>query len=99
MNTKFILLAGLATGLALQLCPTVKADTIWTATGSSGTLNEIIPDGNLSGLASSISLGSSYAAQQIGLIQSVTVTVDVTGAPNAWDGDYYAYLEYNGVLV
>jgi subtilisin-like proprotein convertase family protein len=99
MKTKLILLAGLATGFALQLCPPALANTI-TATGSASP-GLIIPDNNLSGVASTINLNS-LAAQSIDFIQSVTVTLDIVGYPNsgeAYNGDYYAYLQNGSGLV
>ncbi len=97
MNTKLKLLAGLATGFALQLCPLAMADPV-PITVASGPLNVLIPDNNLSGVASQVNFNSA-----ISQITSVTVTVNVAGAPpndpNAWDGDYVAYLEYDSVLV
>jgi hypothetical protein len=93
MNTKLILVAGLATGLALQLCPSALADYVTTTT-SSGTLNELIPDGNSNGIVSQITM--STPGNQIA---NVVLSVNVTGDPVAWNGDYYAYLEYDNTPV
>ena len=92
MHTKFLLPAGLAAGLALQLCPTAVANPI-TVTGSASP-GVLIPDNDLNGLASQITLSSTISS-----ITGVQVTVDVAGAPTAWNGDYYAYLQYSSGLV
>jgi subtilisin-like proprotein convertase family protein len=65
---------------------------------ASATPNAVIPDGNLAGLSSSITL-SSLAAQSISVITSVSVTVNIVGDAHAWNGDYYAYLQYGPDLV
>jgi subtilisin-like proprotein convertase family protein len=96
MKTKLILLAGLATGLALQLCPSALANTI-TVSGSA-SVGVIIPDNNLSGVASTIILNSA-GAQNMTTIESVTVTLDIVGAPTAYNGDFYAYLANSSGLV
>lgn len=60
--------------------------------------NGVIPDGNLNGLASTMNVSGDLAAA-MSAITSVTVTVDVSGAPAAWNGDYYAYLTDGANLV
>ncbi len=92
MNTKQLLLAGLAAGMALQLCPTAAANPI-TVTGSASPAL-VIPDNDANGIASPITLSSAISA-----ITSVQVTVDVAGDPTAFNGDYYAYLQYSSGLV
>jgi subtilisin-like proprotein convertase family protein len=92
MNIKFLLSAALATGLTLPFCPAVVASPI-TVTDSTSP-NAVIPDNNLSGLASSITMSSGISS-----LTDVQVTVDVVGAPTAWNGDYYAYLQYSSGLV
>jgi hypothetical protein len=88
MNTKLILLAGLATGLALQICPPAMAQTF-----NSGAINTVIPDGSSSGLVNQINV-----AGLSGVIGDVSLTLDIVGAPTAYDGDYYAYLQYGSGL-
>jgi len=88
MNTKLLLLAGLATGFALQLCPKAMAQTY---TIGSGPLNETIPDNDLDGLANTINVNV-----PINDISSVDITLDITGGYN---GDYYAYVQYSSGLV
>jgi hypothetical protein len=88
MNTKLLLFAGLATGLALQFCPTAGAETF-----SSGTLDDIIPIPPAAGLAAPIDVTGLG-----GNIDSVTVSLDIAGAPTAYNGDYYAYLQFGSSL-
>lgn len=94
MKTKLLLFAGLAAGLALQFCPTAMADTY---TIGSGTLNETIPDNDLDGLASTINV-----TVPMNDIAGVQVSLDLTGYPNAndaYNGDYYAYVQFGSGLV
>jgi len=96
MNTKLLLFAGLAAGLVWELCPTAMAQTN-TYTIGSGTLNEIIPDNDLDGLASTINVNV-----PMNDITNVQVTLDLTGYPNAndaYNGDYYAYVQYSSGLI
>ena len=88
MKTNIFLFAGLAAGLALQLCPTAMANYY---TIGSGTLNETIPDNDPNGLASTINV-----SVPLNDITSVDVTLDITGGYN---GDYYAYVQYSSGLV
>lgn len=93
MNTKLFLCAGLATGLALQVCPTAMAQNDYSI--GSGTLDTIIPDNNLSGIASQLDVTAS------GMIDTVTLTMTLAGVPNAndaYNGDYYAYLQFGSGL-
>lgn len=92
MNTKLILIAGLTTGLALQLSSSALANSYSTTV--SALPNVLIPDYNLNGVSSSVNVSSEMAH-----ITGVTVTVDVAGDLNAWDGDYYCYLEYDSTMV
>ena len=79
MNTKHILIAGMATGLAMQLClPAMAAPDLTVTQGASP--GEIIPDDNTSGISSSIVINSAEAAA-MDYITSVTVTVDVAARP------------------
>jgi hypothetical protein len=94
MNTKLLLFAGLAAGLALPLCPTAMAQTY---TIGSGPLNEIIPDNDLDGLANAINVNV-----PMNEITDVQVSLDLGGYPNAndaYNGDYYAYVQYSSGLV
>jgi subtilisin-like proprotein convertase family protein len=91
MNAKSHLFAGLATMLALQLCPKAAGQITTTASVSP---DAVIQDDNVNGLSSSITLNSA-----INSITSVQVTVDVVGSPYAFNGDYYAYLQYSSGLV
>jgi subtilisin-like proprotein convertase family protein len=91
MNIKSLFFAGLAVGLALPLCPAEAAPITVTDNASP---NAVIPDNNKSGLASSITMSSGISS-----LTDVQVTVDVVGAPTAWNGDYYAYLQYSSGLV
>jgi subtilisin-like proprotein convertase family protein len=93
MNFKFLQFAGLvAAGLALALCPAAVAGPL-TATGSASP-GALIPDDNLNGLSSSITLNTA-----INSITGVELTVNVVGDPVAWNGDYFAYLQYSSGLV
>lgn len=59
--------------------------------GSGASLNMAIPDGNPSGIASSLAvsgLGSS--------LSDITVTLNLSGGRN---GDLYGYLSFNGTLI
>ena len=91
MNIKSLLSAGLAAGLALSFCPAEAAPI--TVTDSTSP-NAVIPDNNPNGLVSSINMNSGISS-----LTDVQVTVDVVGAPTAWNGDYYAYLQYSSGLV
>lgn len=91
MNTQFLYFAGLAAGLALPLSSALASAVTVT---DSASPNAVIPDNNLNGLSSSITVNSSISS-----ISDVQVTVDVAGAPTAWNGDYYAYLQYSSGLV
>ncbi len=57
----------------------------------SGTLNTIIPDANPNGISSTINVSGALPT-----IIDVNVTINVSGGFN---GDLYAYLSYNGILV
>lgn len=57
----------------------------------SGTLNTIIPDANPTGISSTINVSGLGS-----VITDVNVTINVSGGFN---GDLYAYLSYNGILV
>jgi len=76
--------------ISLALCFNSRADFI----SASETVNTLIPDNDLSGLASTISLGSSS-----GHISSIVLTLDLGGTPSAFNGDYYAYLTHGSILV
>ncbi len=76
----------LITGLLLAGVLTVKATLF-----SSPTLNAVIPDNDPSGYVNTIAV--SGLAQ---LITSVSVQLDIAGGYN---GDYYAYVTYDGQLV
>jgi len=93
MNTKLLLLTGLATGIALQLCPTALAAPI-TYTGSASP-DVVIPDNNLSGVASTIVVPSDGFSE----ITTVTLTLNIIGDPTAYNGDYYAYLQNSSGLL
>ena len=58
MNTKLFLFAGLTSGLVLQLCSPVMANPI-TITGSASP-GLAIPDNDLNGLASTITLSAPF---------------------------------------
>lgn len=89
MKTKVILLAGLAAGLALQISAVADPITLTQSTSPGA----IIPDNDLNGVASTMDIDS-VPAQEMRSITGVTLTVDVTGDPVAWNGDYYAYLSF-----
>jgi hypothetical protein len=96
MNTKHLLRAGLAAGLALTLCLPAAANSI-NLTGSASPV-AVIPDNDLSGLASTINLSAPAS-----MITGVSLTLDIAGYPeadDAYNGDYYAYLQFkSGLLV
>jgi subtilisin-like proprotein convertase family protein len=92
MNTKLILIAGLAAGLALQLCPKAVASPI-TITGGASP-GQVITDEDLNGLSSTITLSAPSSE-----ITSVSLTLDIAGAPIAYNGDYYAYLQFGSGLI
>ncbi len=58
---------------------------------SSPTLNAVIPDNNPNGYVSTIAVSGLES-----LLTSVTVQLDIAGGYN---GDYYAYVTYDGQLV
>jgi len=89
MNTKLLLFAGFTTGLALQLCSTAFAVPI-TVTDSA-LVGLTIPDNDLNGLASTIAVNTPFNA-----VTGVELTLNIVGGFN---GDYYAYLQYNSGLV
>jgi subtilisin-like proprotein convertase family protein len=92
MNTQHLLLTGLVTML-WQFCPAAAANPITLA--GSASPGQVIPDNDLSGLASTIYLSAPPSA-----ITSVSLTLDIVGAPIAYNGDYYAYLQFNtGLFV
>src|ERR1700728_68340 len=90
MNTKLLLFAGLATGLALQLCPAAMANTVTVG----ATPGVVIPDNNLNGVASTVAMSTLSSD-----ISDVSVTLDIAGAPTAYNGDYYAYLQFGSGLM
>src|SRR5580658_10730788 len=92
MNTKLLLVAGLAAGLTLALGSPGLANPI-TVSGSASP-GTIIPDDNFSGLASTINLSAPLSE-----ITSVSLTLDIVGAPAAYNGDCYAYLQFNTGLI
>jgi len=94
MNTKLRSFAGLATGLALQLCLAAGANPLVTTVTGGASPDVVIPDNSLNGVASTVELTPTFSA-----ITGVTVTLDISGAPYAYDGDYYAYLQYGSTLV
>ncbi len=98
MKTQHLFLAGLTAGLALQLCLPAAANSIIltgsAAPGQGIPDNGIIPDYDLSGLASTINLSGPASA-----ITGVSLTLDIAGAPVAFNGDYYAYLQFNTGLI
>ena len=61
---------------------------------SSGTLNASITDGNLSGYASTINVTSGDVGGSY--LTALTLTLNISGGYN---GDLYAYVSHNGVLV
>lgn len=63
---------------------------------SSGMLNASIPDGNLSGYSSTLNVALGEASGWGNVISSVTLTLNISGGYN---GDLYAYVSHNGVLV
>jgi len=80
--------------LALGAVLTAPAGVIYSAgnvNGSGTALNLGIPDGSPSGVTSGITVSGAGGA-----LSDVTVTLNVAGGNN---GDYYAYLSYNGTLV
>ena len=89
MNTKLQVIIVLTAGLALQFCPAATAQNFDAGLGSPIP----IPDANytlgINGIASQIDVGGVD-----GMIDSVTVTLDITGDPTAYNGDYYAYLQF-----
>jgi hypothetical protein len=88
MNKKFFTIAGLAVGLAMQVSPMAMAQTF-----SSGTIDQLIPDGDLSGFASQIDISVPYSD-----LTQLTLTLDIAGDPTAYNGDYYAYLQFGSGL-
>src|ERR1035437_2593700 len=58
---------------------------------SSGTLNTVIPDANPTGISSTLNVSGGLPT-----ISDVNVTINVSGGFN---GDLYAYLSHNGILV
>ncbi len=82
LRTKFFSLATLALGLTTQAA---------LYSYSSGTINQALPDGSLSGFS------ASYTFSGIDTyVQNVAVKLDLSGGYN---GDLYAYLSYDGKLV
>jgi subtilisin-like proprotein convertase family protein len=61
---------------------------------ASRTVNTLIPDNDLSGLASTISIGNIS-----GPITSIVLTLNLGGTPSTFNGDYYAYLTHGSTLV
>jgi hypothetical protein len=96
MNIKHLFLAGWTAGLSLQLCLPAGANPI-TILGSASP-GAVIPDNDLNGLASTINLSAPLSE-----ITGVSLTLDIAGDPNASDaynGDYYAYLQFStGLMV
>lgn len=82
MKTKLLPLAALVAALASAFGPSAWALSS-TGTASPGV---VIPDNNLSGVASTINLSTAINA-----ITSLTLTLDITGGYN---GDFYAYLQH-----
>lgn len=93
MNKKLLSLAGIATAFAFQCLPVAANQIPSTVTGGASP-GVVIPDNSLNGVSSTVELYPTFSS-----IIDVTVTVDITGAPYAYDGDYYAYLEYGSTLV
>jgi hypothetical protein len=58
---------------------------------SSGMLNTVIPDANPTGISSTLNVSGGLPT-----ISDVNVTINVSGGFN---GDLYAYLSHNGILV
>lgn len=89
MKLKFCLAAGLA----------VLGTNAWaalTVPANSGPLNIAIPSDDLnSGVANTITLANTGIAS----ITSLTVNLDLTGSPTAWNGNYYAYLTHGSSLA
>jgi subtilisin-like proprotein convertase family protein len=73
--------------LALGAGLTAQAGVIYNYGGSAYN----IPDGTLGGVSSQITVGGSLP-----ILSDIAVTLDVSGGYN---GDFYAYLSYNHVLV
>lgn len=95
MNTKNLLLAELAAGLALQLCLPAAANSI-NLPGSASP-GGLIPDGDLSEVSSTITLSAPPS-----VITGVSLTLDIAGYPNAddaYNGDYYAYLQFGSGFI
>lgn len=94
MKTKLLLTGGLAVMLAMQLCPLAVAQNAYSI--GSGTLDTLIPDDNLNGIASQIDVTAAG-----GIIDTLTLTMTLAGVPNAggaYNGDYYAYLQFGSGL-
>ncbi len=83
MKTRLLILAALM-GLSCAASAAVY---------NSGTLNYTIPDANPSGVANTLSVGDWGSGYQL---TDVSVTFNVSGGYN---GDLYAYISHNGVLV
>jgi hypothetical protein len=95
MNTKHLLLTGSVAGLALRLCLPAMANPITILGSASPGL--VIPDNNLNGVASTINLTAPLSE-----ITHVSLTLDIAGSPSAGDaynGDYYAYLQFSTGLI
>jgi len=60
---------------------------------SSGTINQVIPDGDPNGVALHMTVNDQPPGNVVSL---VNVFFNISGGYN---GDYYAYLSYNGILV
>jgi subtilisin-like proprotein convertase family protein len=81
--------------LAALLAGLLTSHAQITVSLDSGILNAPIPDGDLSGLASSLPVSTPMTA-----VQSVSVTLNISGAGSgAFNGDFYAYLAYDGELA
>ena len=85
------LLIGLLALGAVLTAPAGVIYSVGNVNGSGTALNLGIPDGSPSGVTSGITVSGAGGA-----LSDVTVTLNVAGGNN---GDYYAYLSYNGTLV
>ncbi|MCU0786216.1 MAG: hypothetical protein MUF81_19650 [Verrucomicrobia bacterium] len=84
MNYRLLILA-----MPLALCLTAQAGLFYY----SPTLNAVIPDANPNGVANTLTVsdwGSGWTVTDV----NVTLTVN-----NGWNGDLYAYLSHDGILV
>lgn len=75
--------------LAFVLTGATQASTTITETFSNST-STAIPDGDLNGLVQTLT-----PATTIGTVNSITVTLNVSGG---WNGDLYAYLWHDGQI-